>query len=94
MTRAFWWILLAYIAANVALLAATAEGASLRRGADAQSWYEPTVALYQYGAFVELNDPDKRQTYRGPVFPIFGAAMSCPFSWVKSALHLGRAQAA
>ena len=33
------------------------------------------MALYKYGAFVELDDPSRPETYRGPVFPIFGAAM-------------------
>ena len=68
-------VVLVFVAVNLLMLWATVEGANLRYGGDAQSWYEPTVALYQHGAFVELHDPSKPQTYRGPVFPIFGAAM-------------------
>ncbi|MGE5145825.1 MAG: glycosyltransferase family 39 protein [Candidatus Eiseniibacteriota bacterium] len=68
-------IVLAFVAVNLLMLWATVPGANLQQGADAASWYEPTVALYKYGAFVELGDPTKPQTYRGPVFPIFGAAM-------------------
>jgi 4-amino-4-deoxy-L-arabinose transferase-like glycosyltransferase len=68
-------IVLAFVAVNLLMLWATVPGANFRQGADAQSWYEPSVALYKYGAFVELNDPSKPQTYRGPVFPMFGAAM-------------------
>ena len=68
-------IVLVYVAVNLLLLWATVEGGNLRYGADAQSWFEPAVALYQHGAFVELDDPSRPQTYRGPVFPIFAAAM-------------------
>lgn len=75
MRRATLAIVLAFIAVNLLMLWATEPGANLRQGADAQSWYEPAVALYKYGAFVELDDPSRPETYRGPVFPIFGAAM-------------------
>jgi 4-amino-4-deoxy-L-arabinose transferase-like glycosyltransferase len=68
-------IVLAFVAVNLLMMWASVPGASLNQGADAQSWYEPTVALYKYGAFVELSDPTKPQTYRGPIFPMFGAAM-------------------
>jgi 4-amino-4-deoxy-L-arabinose transferase-like glycosyltransferase len=68
-------IVLAFVAVNLLAMWATVPGANYKQGADAQSWYEPTAALYKYGAFVEYNDPGKPQTYRGPVFPIFGAAM-------------------
>jgi 4-amino-4-deoxy-L-arabinose transferase-like glycosyltransferase len=75
MGRATLVLALIFVAVNLLLLWATVPGANYRQGADAQSWYEPAVALYKYGAFVELNDPSRAQTYRGPVFPIFGAAM-------------------
>jgi 4-amino-4-deoxy-L-arabinose transferase-like glycosyltransferase len=68
-------IVLAFVAVNLLMLWATVPGANYREGADAQSWYEPAVALYKYGAFVELDDPSKAETYRGPIFPLFGAAM-------------------
>jgi len=68
-------IVLAFVAVNLLMLWATVPGANLKEGADAQSWYEPALALYKHGAFVELNDPSKPETYRGPVFPLFGAAM-------------------
>src|SRR5574338_304294 len=75
MSRAPLAIVVAFVAVNILMLWATVPGANYRQGADAQSWYEPALALYKYGAFVELDDPSRPQTYRGPVFPLFGAAM-------------------
>lgn len=75
MGRATLGVAIAYAVVNALLLWATVPGANLTYGADAQSWYRPAVALYEHGAFVRLDHPTEPETYRGPGFPIFGAAM-------------------
>lgn len=60
---------------NVALLLVAPYDVHLAKGADASSWYSPALSLLKHGAFVTLNNPEILQTYRPPLYPMYGAFM-------------------
>ncbi len=67
-------ILAAFVVINGIIAWFTVEGAALKFGGDASSWYQPTLGLLKYGSFVDPDDPSKLLTIRPPLFPMFAAA--------------------
>ncbi len=68
-------ILTIFIAVNALVSAFTVDGAALKFGGDAGSWYQPTLGLLKHGRFVDPDDPAKLLTFRPPLYPLFAALM-------------------
>lgn len=73
--KAFWAVSLLYVLANAVIWVNTDAELRLQYAGDGASWYQPSVGLYEYGAFVLPNMPDEPSVYRPPMFPLFAAAM-------------------
>ena len=63
-----------YIFVNALIWIAAEPGVRLAKAADGQSWYHPAIALMKHGGFVLLDDPQRADTYRPPLYPLFEAA--------------------
>jgi 4-amino-4-deoxy-L-arabinose transferase-like glycosyltransferase len=73
-TKTIIWLLVVFAATNAAIAWFTVEGAALKFGGDATSWYQPTLSLLEHGDFVDPDDPSKLLTMRPPLYPIFAAS--------------------
>jgi 4-amino-4-deoxy-L-arabinose transferase-like glycosyltransferase len=64
-----------FVAVNATLAVFTVEGAALKFGGDASSWYEPALGLLKHGDFVVPDDPSRYLTARPPLYPMFAAGL-------------------
>ena len=71
----FWVILFVFSLINAILLWYIEQELHLTEAADARSWYNPALALLEYGSFVMLESPSIPMTYRTPLYPLYEAIM-------------------
>lgn len=74
-SRAALLILIVFVTVNTLIFALSVDGAAIKFGGDAGSWYQPTLGLLKHGWFVDPEDPSKLLTFRPPLYPMFAASM-------------------
>ncbi|MFL2688095.1 MAG: ArnT family glycosyltransferase [Alphaproteobacteria bacterium] len=79
MPKFFWLVTGLYLLVNMLLVLFAAPGANLAQGGDADSYWNPALALLKYGSFVQLENPTEPNLYRTPFYPLMISGLMSVF---------------